>query len=172
VIILGIDCSSTCLGWALLDGGACAGWGHYDLTGQIDERCEQAQLHAGALLDRLRPTLVVIEEPPVHLGGTVIVLAHALGAVLVALRQRRALWHKLQPSEGKKALTGSGAAKKPQMVEVAAAQLGLAGRVATKKSKVVLLDLHDGRVLLTEDEADAYALALAGQGVTVERVAA
>lgn len=164
MIILGLDMSSICIGYAVL-GGTAPAWGHTDLAGRdVAARCAQAADRAAALLDAYAPALVVIESPVARFAKALIPQARVSGAVLAVLAQRRALWTEVSPARAKTVLTGKGTADKAAMVAAAAAQLGLVGDVVTIKGKVTMLDVAP---VLTEDEADAYALALAGQRVRV-----
>lgn len=168
MIILGLDMSSTTIGYALIGGDAPPAWGHLTLSGDIAQRCEAARSGVSRLLSDHRPALVVIESPVARFAKALLPQARVSGAVLALLAQRSALWQEVAPAVAKRVLTGDGAASKAQMVEAAAQRLGLDGDIVTIKGKVTLLDVAPA---LTEDEADAYALALCGAAMRV-RVAA
>lgn len=170
--ILALDMSSTCIGWALHDGATITTYGHVDLGGDIAARCNAAQRHVATLLDLHLPALVVMEDAVGQHVKAILPQARVSGAVLALLSQRQALWALLAPSEAKRALTGKGNADKRAMVEAAAALLGINVSLAefgVYRSKARLI--HAGGAL-TEDEADAVGLALAGLAVKVERKAA
>jgi Holliday junction resolvasome RuvABC endonuclease subunit len=154
VIILGLDMSSTCIGYALL-GGPEPLWGHQALHGaDIGPRCAAAADLVVGLLEQHRPALVVIESPVARFAKAVIPQARVSGAVLAVLAQRRALWAEVTPTRAKQVLCGNGTATKREMTGI-----------RTRHGKVALTDgNHD---VLTEDEADAYALALVGQAMRV-----
>lgn len=162
--VLGLDMSSTCIGSAALNGDRPALERH-DLTGDIGARCASAAAHVAALLDRHAPALVVIESPVARFAKAVIPQARVSGAVLAVLAQRRALWAEVAPARAKQLLCGDGAASKAQMVVAAGARIGLSGEAVTTRGKVWL---HNGAGFwLSEDMADAYALALCGAAMKV-----
>lgn len=161
MITLGLDMSSTCIGWAVADCDAIIAYGHADLPGDIAARCERGATEVLRLLDDYAPALVVIESPVARFAKAVIPQARVSGAVLAVLASRRALWHEVPPSVAKALLAGSGAATKREMVAAAAQRLCLgAVELRTHRGKVVTVGL-------TEDEADAIGLALAGAHVKV-----
>lgn len=164
--VLGLDCSSVCIGWAIADGSA---WGHYDLTGNIAARCAQAAQHIDALLDTYVPALAIIESPVARFAKAVIPQARVSGVVLAVLSRHLTLWHEVPPKTAKLLLAGHGQTSKDEMIVAAAGCLGLRGNIVTIGGKRVLLDAASSSVL-TEDEADAYGLALAGLSVKVRRV--
>lgn len=172
VIVLGLDCSSTCIGYAVLDGASIESYGHYDLTGEIGERCERAMAYVTILLEAHKPALVVIESPVARFAKAVIPQARVSGAVLAVLSQHQALWQEVTPQTGKIALTGKAKAEKPDMVRAAADRLSLPiSDIRTSKGKV-RAHAANGKPVLSEDEADAIGLALAGLAVKVEKAAA
>jgi len=163
MIILGMDMSSTCIGHATADGQR---RGAHTLTGDIAARCASAARHMATLLDAIAPALVVIESPVARFAKAVIPQARVSGAVLAVLSVREALWVEVTPGQAKVALCDDGGATKAEMVEEAARRLGLPGAAAVLRSKAVWR--NGSAVLLSEDEADAYALALAGLAMRVE----
>ena len=163
MVVLGMDMSSTCIGHATADG---AHHGTHTLEGDIAARCASAVCRTQELLDWLRPALVVIESPVARFAKAVIPQARVSGAVLAVLSTRQALWVEVAPTAAKRALCDDGGATKAEMVEEAARRLGLPGAAAVLRSKAVWR--HASAVLLSEDEADAYALALAGLAMRVE----
>lgn len=172
MLILGLDCSSITIGWALIHGRRVEKFGHHDLTGDIGARCALASYFVANLLEAHEPALVVIESPVARFAKAVIPQARVSGAVLAVLADASTLWHEATPAEGKQALTGRGNADKTQMVRFAAAEIGHGGvDIRTVRGKVCAVAAN-GTPILTEDEADAIGLALAGLSVRVEEVAA
>jgi Holliday junction resolvasome RuvABC endonuclease subunit len=146
MIILGLDMSSTTIGYALADGTR---YGHATIKGDIAQRCEVAQTRVAALLDELKPDLVVIESPVARYAKALIPQARVSGAVLAEFARRQTLWREVAPSVAKKALTGAGNASKAAMIAAAAKRLN-----------------DDG---ISEHAADAYGLSLVGLTIRVER---
>lgn len=68
-------------------------------------------------LGRLKPELVAVESLFAHYKhpATAIVMGHARGVLLLAIRQAGCRLVELKPNEVKKSLTGHGHASKPQM---------------------------------------------------------
>jgi len=166
MVVLGMDMSSTCIGYATADGKR---YGAHTLEGDIAARCASAVCRTQELLDWLRPALVVIESPVARFAKAVIPQARVSGAVLAVLSTRQALWVEVAPTAAKRALCDDGGATKAEMVEEAARRLGLPGAAAVLRSKAVWR--NGSAVLLSEDEADAYALALAGLAMKIVEVA-
>lgn len=166
--VLGLDMSSTCIGWCVI-GDSAPVYGHHDLTGDIGARCALASYFVAKLLEAHETALVVIESPVARYAKAVIPQARVSGAVLAVLADESALWQEVAPAVAKRVLCGDGNASKAQMVTAAARRLGLDGDLTTIRGKVWWLDVAP---LLSEDEADAYALALYGAAMRVVQVAA
>lgn len=83
----------------------------------ISDRLLELERDLGAIIDRLRPDLVVVEAVFAHSKhpATAIVMAHARGVVLLTIRRAGVGLAELKPAEVKKSLTGSGRATKDQM---------------------------------------------------------
>jgi Holliday junction resolvasome RuvABC endonuclease subunit len=143
-IILGLDMSSTTIGYALADGTR---YGYVPLQGDIAQRCEAARFQVTILLNELKPTLVIIESPVARYAKALIPQARVSGAVLAEFARRRTLWTEVPPSVAKKALTGYGNASKTLMIATAIERLGDRG--------------------ISEHAADAYGLALAGLDIQI-----
>lgn len=170
--ILGLDCSSTCIGWAAFHAGQPVRFGHSDLTGDIARRCAHANDVVAELLDTHRPLLVVIESPVARFAKAVIPQARVSGSILALFHQRGTLWQEVTPSVAKRALAGDGAAMKKEMVAAACALMDLPHyAIETVRGKVSAL-YDGGGVYMTEDEADAVALALVGSSLRVVTTAA
>lgn len=169
--ILGLDMSSTTIGYALADGTR---YGDFRLDGDIAIRCEHAVWHVSRLLDYNKPVLVVIEEQVFYRGkkqnvDSFLQQAYVVGAVLAEFGRRKTLYVKITPSTAAKALTGTGkhqkGQRKKQMLLHAATRLGFTGTIVTRKG---LLGLYDeSTCILSEHAADAYGLALAGLDVRI-----
>lgn len=78
-------------------------------------------------LDRLRPDAAGVESLFSHYKRptTAVVMGHARGVILLALRRAGAPIVELRPTRVKKSLTGNGHASKRQVQEAVRAQLGL-----------------------------------------------
>jgi len=95
--VLGLDCSSTTIGWCVHDGQV-RDAGTLRLTGSdIAERCRQAR--AGVYL-------ILLNHPDVD-------------AVLALLAEKQIAWCEVTPSEAKHAATGRGNASKADMMTAA-----------------------------------------------------
>jgi len=166
--ILGLDMSSTTIGYAVKTPALFFRWGHADLTGDIAARCLQGRNEVARLLDTWRPTLVVIESPVARYAKAVLPQARLSGAVLALFAERRVLWQEVAPTVAKRVLCGDGAANKMQMVAAAAERLGCSGMsgIRRRNGKWALCDGNNE--ILTEDEADAVALVLCGAAMKVE----
>jgi crossover junction endodeoxyribonuclease RuvC len=150
-IVLGIDPGLRRTGYAALQ--AAGRRPSLREAGVIDTAPDQglgARLHSlhgdiAALLDELRPDLVVLEDLFVHRAfpRTAIVLGHARGIIYLAAAAQRVSVLEIAPSAVKQAVVGSGRASKGQVQAAVRTLLGLRG----------LADTH---------AADALALAYAG----------
>lgn len=114
--VLGLDCSSTTIGWCVYD-GTIRDAGTLKLTGNdIADRCRQAR--AGVhlvLLNHPDIDAVAIESLVATFAKAVIPQARVNGAVLSLLAERY-LWLEVAPSEAKQALAGRGDASKADMM--------------------------------------------------------
>lgn len=79
------------------------------------------------VLDRLRPDLVAVEALFAHYKhpATAIVMGHARGVLLLAIRQMGMQLMELKPTMVKKSISGNGLAKKPQVQAAVKSFLGL-----------------------------------------------
>lgn len=165
--ILGLDMSSTCIGFAVLDDERCEHLGHQDLSGDIASRAAQAATFVGRLFTQYLPELTVIESPVARFAKAVIPQSRVSGAVLARLHACEALWAEVSPTEAKLALCEDGAATKYEMVAEAARRLDIPrGDIRVWRGKMYAHALNGNRVL-SEDEADALGLALAGLRIRV-----
>ncbi|MBL8757283.1 MAG: crossover junction endodeoxyribonuclease RuvC [Phycisphaerae bacterium] len=96
----------------------------------VSDRLAELDADLHDLLDRLRPDAAAVELLFAHYQhpATAIVMGHARGVILLALRRRNLPLVELRPTEVKKSLTGHGHAAKTQMQDAVRAALGLAAR--------------------------------------------
>lgn len=148
--ILALDISSTTIG-VCYDGQPL---NTITLRGDdIAKRCLQAATQVRALITDCDLDLVAIESPFVNhqRPNSVIPLARVSGAVLAVLAVAGVAWVEVAPTSVKRALTGKGVAKKPDMIAAA--------KLATGRD-------------LDEHQADAYGLWLAASRLNVQKEAA
>lgn len=119
-VLMGLDMSSTTIGWCVHDGQV-RDAGTLKLTGpDIAERCRQAR--AGVCLVLLNhPDIdaVAIESPVGQFIKALIPQARVSGAVLGLLAEKQITWCEVTPSEAKRAATGRGSASKADMMTAA-----------------------------------------------------
>lgn len=165
--ILGLDCSSVAIGFAVLvDQRTVEMWGTYELNGPIEQRVQQAHEKVALLLRATVPRLVVIESPASRFNGALIPQCRVSGGVLLALCEAKALWTEVAPTAAKKIATGKGTASKEEVLRAVVALLGATVKNYVKRNgKVCAIDGDD--VVITEDAADAVSVALAGARVPV-----
>lgn len=94
----------------------------------VSDRLAELDADFRALLVRLRPTTVAIESLFAHYKhpATAIVMGHARGVLLLAVRQADLRLIEYKPNEIKKSLTGHGHAAKDQMQRAVQTHFGLA----------------------------------------------
>lgn len=162
-IILGLDMSSTCIGW-VLRADAVLAYGAVDLPkADIAQRCLAAQEAVERLIGDRSIDAVAIESPVARFAKAVIPQARVSGAVLATLAARGLAWVEVTPSEGKAALAGDGAATKREMVEQAGEHFAITHmQVAQRRGK--WYGVSPLGVLYSEDTADALGVALAAVG--------
>ncbi|MBL8990345.1 MAG: crossover junction endodeoxyribonuclease RuvC [Phycisphaerae bacterium] len=88
-----------------------------DPRAPVPDRLAELDHDFRALLDRLRPAAVAVEMLFAHYKhpATAIVMGHARGVLLLAIRRAGLELVELRPTEVKKSLTGHGHAGKEQM---------------------------------------------------------
>jgi crossover junction endodeoxyribonuclease RuvC len=139
VRVLGVDPGTSVTGYGVVDVGAgdgpfAAASGRLVECGTIvlprraslAERLEE--LHAGItrLIARHQPTALALETAFHQRNAhTTLVLGHARGVVLLAARQAGLAISEYPPATVKKAVTGAGAARKPQVAAMVARLLRL-----------------------------------------------
>lgn len=91
-----------------------------------DRLCE-LETDLDALLDRLKPDAVAVEMLYAHYAHptTAIIMGHARGVMLLAIRKRSLTLVELRATAIKKSLVGNGHASKPQMQEGVRVELNL-----------------------------------------------
>lgn len=158
-VVLGIDPGTILVGYGVVEVGpraprfVDAGVVRAHRRAAVPERLGEIQREVALLLDRFRPSVVVVERAfaarnvlsALRIGegrGVILACAASFGAEVV----------EMPPASAKKAVVGHGAASKVQVARMAAAALGLR---------------HPPRPL---DATDALALALAHIGTRLEGV--
>ena len=157
--ILGLDASSTTIGYCLLEGDRVAMSGEIALRGSdIADRCRQAQNALIRLIDGRSIDAVAIEAPVVRRfvgkGGrrvdtanAVIPQARVSGALLALISLRELAWVEIEPATAKQAATGKGNADKHAM-RLAAVAYGVLGEHAADALAVARAAV--GRVRVVE----------------------
>lgn len=94
----------------------------------VSARLDELDRDFRELLDRLRPRVVAVESVFAHYKhpATAIVMGHARGVLLLAIRQAGVQLCEYKPNEVKKSLTGHGHAAKDQMQRAVQARFSLA----------------------------------------------
>lgn len=100
------------------------------LTGALGVSARLAELEQDlvATITRLRPEAAAVESLFAHYKhpATAIIMGHARGVILLAIRRAGLPLVELKPNEVKKSLTGNGHADKPQMQRAVQMQFALA----------------------------------------------
>ncbi|MCA9292947.1 MAG: crossover junction endodeoxyribonuclease RuvC [Phycisphaerales bacterium] len=104
-----------------------AGCFAFDARKPVADRLVELDQDLRGLIDRTKPTHGAVERVFAHVErpGPAIVMGHARGVILLALRQCDIDIVELPPATVKKALTGSGRATKDQIGRAVAAALRL-----------------------------------------------
>lgn len=145
--VLGIDPGLRLTGYACLDGlgerpeiveagvfrlgrrsaDDCDGQGAI-AAATVSSRLAELDADFRDLLERLRPQAVAVEAIFAHYKhpATAIVMGHARGVLLLAIRNAGLRLLEFKPNAVKKSLTGNGHAGKPQMQRAIQAHFGLA----------------------------------------------
>jgi crossover junction endodeoxyribonuclease RuvC len=94
----------------------------------VSARLAELDREFRGLLERLNPGAVAVEAVFAHVvhPATAIVMGHARGVLLLAIRQAGLGLIELRPAEVKKSLTGNGQAGKIQVQRAVQSRLGLA----------------------------------------------
>ena len=98
-----------------------------DVKTSISDRLAELEQDLSALLERVKPELVGVEQLYAHYKhpATAIVMGHARGVILLAIRRANVPLVELRPNEVKKASTGYGHAAKDQMQKAMQFEFGL-----------------------------------------------
>lgn len=158
-VILGIDASSTNLGWVILDGPTVRDYGELQLRhSDIAERCRLAYAGIGLVLAN-HPDVdaVAIESPVLRrfkdkrgkfqvTTSAIIPQCYVQGAIRCLLSQKQIPICDVAPAEAKKALTQYGGAKKQGMGS-AALGYGVSGEHASDALGVAL---HASQMVIKE----------------------
>lgn len=150
-VILGLDCSSTMIGWVVWDGSVRA-YGECPLKGRdLAERCRLAYALIGLLIET-HPDIdcIGIESLVARFAKAVIPQACVHGAVLTRLALFGLHAIEITPSSAKGRLCGSGGADKAEMQEAARAY-GVCGEHASDALGVALVAA--GQVMVVMDTA-------------------
>lgn len=138
ITILGLDASSTAIGWVVYDGVVRA-HGQLLLKGDdIAERCRQAHAGLNFILETyLYIDAIAIESPVARFAKALIPQARVSGALLAAASLKGIVTCEVTPSAAKAVLCGSGTASKTLM-QAAAEQYGVRGEHASDALGVAL----------------------------------
>ncbi|HYC99804.1 MAG TPA: crossover junction endodeoxyribonuclease RuvC [Phycisphaerales bacterium] len=98
-----------------------------DAKSSVSDRLAELEGDLVALLERVEPDLASVEQLYAHYKhpATAIVMGHARGVILLALRRAHVPLVELRPNEVKKASTGYGHAAKDQIQRAMQFQFGL-----------------------------------------------
>lgn len=139
---MGVDPGLRTTGYACLEGGRrgprlveagvirlsrSEGKGEGRTASSVSGRLEELDREFRGLLERLTPEAVAVEAVFAHTQhpATAIVMGHARGVLLLAIRRAGLRLIELRPAEVKKSLTGNGQAGKAQVQRAVQSRLGL-----------------------------------------------
>lgn len=130
--VLGLDPGSRRTGWGVVDKSGnrfrCVEYGCFTPGARLDlpRRLHHLAREAGAIIDRLAPEVVVVEEAFYHESvRSTLVLGHVRGALIVAAVERGVDVAEYTPREIKLAVAGNGGAAKEQVGFMVRRILGL-----------------------------------------------
>ncbi len=136
--VLGIDPGLRLTGYGCIEISAAlarptlveAGVFRLNVKSTVSDRLAELETDLEDLLDRTRPERAAVEMLFAHYKHptTAIIMGHARGVILLALRKRNIPLMELRPTEVKKSLTGHGHAEKHQMQEAIKLEFGLTAR--------------------------------------------
>jgi crossover junction endodeoxyribonuclease RuvC len=109
---------------------------------EIGSRLQTIYEDLHSLLDAIKPDLVAIEQLFFYKMGNTIPVAQARGVVILVIAQHQLPWLEFTPAQIKQAVAGYGNAKKPDVQDAVARELGLE------------------KIPRPDDAADALAVAL------------
>lgn len=167
---IGLDASSTSIGWVYIEDGKPRWVGTSTLKGDITQRIVAAYVLTNQLIDGWGGvSLVKLESPAFRFKGSGIPQVRVSGAIILACTQRGIACEEVTPTAAKKALQGSGKADKEAMLKAAAQQLGydITQLEFIAQRKDLWVARQDGNVVLTEHAADAVGVGL-GVGTPIK----
>lgn len=161
--ILGLDISSSHIGWCFYDGSDAESGTIKLKADHISQKLAMAELAIGDLVRRLQPSVAAIEGGVFSFASAIIPQQRVAGVVLLTLHKADLLYMEITPTAAKKALTGKGKASKEEMIDAARARLttSLSWHITKIKGTFCCIDARDRTVLFDEHAADALAVALA-----------
>lgn len=144
--LLGIDVSSTHIGWCYTIDNTPSAWGVIIAKGSIAERCRQAYNGVAGIIAEYGPDAVAIESG-VSGGfmGAALVQSEVRGVIRLAVRGAGLLDLDISPTEAKKSLTGFARVK------------GVTG--TNEKRRIIDAAMPFMSADINEHMADAYAVA-------------
>lgn len=150
-MILGLDASSTVIGWCMVDSDNTAlAHGELPLSAKLDINTRATMAHlaiANLLRDEPRIQAVAIESPVARYAKAVIPQALVSGAIRAACGLRGLMVVDVTPQEAKHRLCQSGSASKDAMQQAASAY-GVSGEHASDSLAVALVGLT--RIVIEE----------------------
>lgn len=139
--ILGIDASSTTIGYCLYDGAVLASGELILKSSDIAERCRLAFAQFNGLVElyaQYQIDVIAIESPASPHKGALIPQCRVSGALMVAASLKHLMVIEIPPQKGKQALVGIGNAGKSAMQAVAWARYGVQGEHAADALGIAL----------------------------------
>lgn len=137
-VILGLDASSTTIGWVVLDGTTVRDFGEVQLRhSDIAERCRLAWAALNTILELHQVDVVALESPVARYAKACIPQARVSGALLALCALQGLLVVEVTPGQGKRALAQHGDAGKIEMQDCAGAW-GVRGEHASDALGVAL----------------------------------
>jgi crossover junction endodeoxyribonuclease RuvC len=131
-IVLGIDPGTLRVGYGAIEVAALglryleSGVIRADRRAAVPFRLGQIQRQVSALIDRIRPTVVIVERAFAALNvQSALRIGEGRGVVLACAASFGSQVVEISPASAKKAIVGHGAADKTQVAKMAAAALGL-----------------------------------------------
>ena len=160
--ILGLDISSSAIGWCLLQGiVADRGVIRLDKKAPIGVRCVAARDAVAALLDQHAIDCLAIESPVVRFGSCIPQI-RVSGCILELAERRGILTCEVTPTAAKLVLAEDGAATKLDMMMAAAPHFGYRNdALAYVKVRGDWAAIRSGADVFSEHAADALGVALA-----------
>ncbi len=121
--LLALDASSTNIGWVLLRDDDVEAHGTIVLKGDQRQRLCLTETLIDGLIKKHAPDGIAYEGPTRTFQSAIIAQQRVVGVILLTVNRLGMVDVEIAPAAAKKALTGKGNAKKPQMIAAAAAHL-------------------------------------------------